>query len=269
MFNIRKGTFSFEPKEVPPGSIMKPISVVLVGAAVLFDELPAIEAFIPARNSQLTLTSTPLNMDNIDLELIVQSIKDGHATLAELSHNLNVSGTKIKVSVAKLIKQGIVTEAKQQLPERQLQSKSDSVEIKPFKILVAFTDDGTLASCLSLLGINGDVTRKKWGFSDFCRLTLSSKTYNIFFLKGEIKLSFLWEPILKTTDGAIFMLKKGESEEHAAFFYRIAKNLDIPFLGVSFNEKFPGTGVKFVQSSGDMEDAILRLTQDRFIDNYL
>jgi hypothetical protein len=269
MFNIRKGTFSFEPKEVPPGNIMKPISVVLMGAAVLFDELPAIEEYIPEQDSQLILSSTPFNTDNIDVELITQSIKEGHATLAELYHNLNISGTKIRVSVAKLIKQGLITGVKQNNAECHLPAKSDLCETKPFKILVAFTDEGTLTSCLSFLGINGDTSRKKRGFSDFCSLTLASRTYNIFLLKGETKLSFLWEPILKTTDGAIFIFNKDESEEHAAFFYRVAKTFGIPFLGVSFNRNVLSSGVRLVHSSEEMEAAILSLTEHRFIDNYL
>ena len=269
MFNLKKGSFSFEPKDVLPGNLMRPISVVLMEAAVLFDELPTVLEYIPEHDSRLMLSPTPFNIENADVGCIIQAIKHGHSTLAALKQNLNMSGTKINVVVAKLIKQGLVIGAQQNIPESRPDAKADSAVTKTFKILVAFTDEGTLKKCRSYLGIKGNTTTKKGGFCDFCRTTFAGNMYNIFFLRGDTKFSFLWEPILQTADGAIFIENKDEGDEHAAFFCGIAKNFDVPFTGVSFNEKCLSAGVRSIHSSGDMEDTIMRLTQDRFIDNYL
>ncbi len=261
MFSFKEGNFRFEPKDVSAGSIMKPLSFILMETARLMDELMNVDEYIPEQQSGLALGAAAVGDEDQDGKLICQSIREGCSNLREIRDRLNVSDARLKLSVGRLIRAGCVIETRRTAGgERDDMIRGRSSE-RPHKVLIAFTDEEILLKCLALLSGHEYPSMKKSGFSDFCRITISSRVYNVFFLRGEKRYSFMWEPILRTSEASLFVLKTEKDGEHADFFSTHAAALNKPFMKVSFNEDCCSPGVRMIASAEEMVESILTLNK--------
>jgi signal recognition particle receptor subunit beta len=95
------------------------------------------------------------------------------------------------------------------------------------------------------------------GLSEFSRVTVSSQVYDVVCLRGEKRFSFMWELVLKTSEGAIFLLKTDEDKDHAAFFSARAACLGKPVVRVCLGATLrSSTGVHVVATPEDMLRAL-------------
>jgi CheY-like chemotaxis protein len=257
MFALKEGSFRFQAKEVSPGNCVQPVSFVLMETARLTDELATFEDHIPPDGAPLVLLR-PYDGEDTDAHLVSQAIADGAAGFAALARDLSLSDVRLRLTVGKLAEGGFV----------QAQTAPHSAEAgggarpgeKPAKILVAFTDDGTLSRCLTLMGTTpGDSTTGS-GFSDFSRVMLASRAYEVFCLRGEKRFAFMWELVLKTAEGAVFLLAADADKEHAAFFSARAACLQKPVVRICLGSSLRSSaGVRTIKTADDMRDTLASL----------
>lgn len=257
MFALREGSFRFQARAVSPGNCVQPISFVLLETARLADELATFEDHIPPRGTPLVLLR-PYDGEDTDAHLVSQAIADVGSDFAAMARNLPLSTVRLRLTIGKLVEGGFA--APRTAPRGAEAGRSAHLGEKPAKILVAFTDGGTLSRCLALMGTSGGDATTGSGFSDFSRVTLASHDYDVFCLRGEKRFAFMWELVLKTAEGAVFLLATDADKEHAAFFSARAACLQKPvvriYLGAGLRSS---AGVRTVRTADDMRDALTAL----------
>jgi DNA-binding response OmpR family regulator len=250
MFALKEGNFRFQAKEVSPGNCVQPISFVLMETARLTDELATFEDHIPPRGAPLVLLR-PYDGEDTDAHLVSQALADGGADFAALARDLPLSDVRLRLTLGKLVEGGFVT------ARTDGQDATARAGEKPAKILVAFTDDATLSKCLALMGTSAGDSATGSGFSDFSRVTLASRDYDVFCLRGEKRFAFMWELVLKTAEGAVFLLAADADKEHAAFFSARAACLQKPVVRICLGSSLRSSaGVRTVRTADDMRDAL-------------
>ena len=251
MFTLQEGGFRFQPNAVPAGNVAQPISFVLMEMARLTDELATVEAHIPASGTPLAVRG-PFEGEDADAQSVHRAIAEGCADLAAVRRALRVSDVRLRLAIGKLIEGGCVA-ARSAAPAGEPGASADAAGRKPARLLVAFTDESALSRCLSLMGDVGSRPMHRSGLSDVSRITLSSQVYDVVGLRGEKRFSFMWELVLKTSEGAIFLLKTDEDKEHAAFFSARAACLGKPVVRVCLGATLrSSTGVHVVTTPQDM-----------------
>jgi Domain of unknown function (DUF4388) len=259
MLDLKEGIFALKPGHIQPGSIMKPIGYVVIETARLLDELLTVEEYVPQHDSHLTLNTISLDRLDESAHLILRSIQEGFTQFSELRARLSTSDTRLKLSIARLIAGGYITETKHKITNYSLEENSSMVRTIPCKILMAFTDPRALSQCMFFLNkVNKRDTpsMNKSRFSDFYRMSVSSQLYDFYFFRGETRFSFMWEPILKTSGGALFILMTGKDTEYADFFIKTARRFCVPCMGVSFNEDCGTRGTQVITTSHQLEHII-------------
>jgi len=255
MFGLKEGTFRFQPKEVSPGNLAEPIGLVLMETARLTDELATLESRVPAATARLR-QSRPFEGEDADALRVSRAIAEGCTDVTAIQRGLRMSGVRARLAIAKLIEGGFIS-AESSSPAYPSPAPAEGAGTKPTKILIVFTDDGMLSRCLSLMGDAADLPVRRSGFSDFSQMSISSHLYDVVCLRGEKRFAFMWELVLKKSDGAIFVLKTDDDKEHAAFFSARAASLQKPAIRVSVG---PGlrdhAGVRVVATPGDMLQAL-------------
>jgi CheY-like chemotaxis protein len=258
MFALTEGSFRFHAKDVPRGNCVQPISFVLMETARLTDELATFEEHIPPGGIPLTLRR-PYDGEDADAHLVSQAIAEGRADIAALARDVPLSRVRLRLTVGKLVEGGFVVP---QSAGRQFESTRSVVRAgeKPAKLLVAFTNDGALSRCLALMGTSEGDAAEGSGFSDFSRVALASRAYDVFCLRGEKRFAFMWELVLKTAEGAVFLLAADADKEHAAFFSARAACLQKPVVRICLGGGLRSSaGVRTVRSADDMRDALASL----------
>jgi CheY-like chemotaxis protein len=255
MFTLPDGGFRFQPKAVSSGNVAQPISFVLMEMARLTDELATVEAHIPASGTPL-LVRGPFDGDDADAQSVHGAITQGCTTLAAVQRTLRMSDVRLRLAVGKLIEGGCVV-AGGAASQREAEKPADTAGGTPAKLLVAFTDERALSRCLSLMGDVGSRPMQRSGLSDFSRVTVSSRVYDVVCLRGEKRFSFMWELVLKTSEGAIFLLATDADKDHAAFFSARAACLGKPVVRVCLSAALrSSTGVRVVATPQDMLQAL-------------
>lgn len=258
MFTLTQGSFRFQPTEVPAGNMAQPIGVVLMEMARLTDELATVQGHIPAPATPL-IPRRPFDGDDDDLRLVNRAITEGCATLSAAQHALRMSEVRLRLAIGKLVEGGFVTPGETPSP-REAEAPSEPVRGKPAKLLIAFTDEAALSRCVSLMGNVEGRPMQRSGLSDFSRVTVSSRVYDVVCLRGEKRFAFMWELVLKTSEGAVFLLTTDGDKEHAAFFSARAACLQKPVvrmcLGASLRN---ATGVQTVTTPEEMLQALSAL----------
>jgi len=258
MFALKEGSFRFHAKEVSPGNCVQPISFVLMETARLTDELATFEDHIPSHATPLTL-QRPYDGEDPDAHLVSQAIADGNRDLEALGRCLPLSSVRLRLTVGKLVEGGFVTA--EHLPRRaDAAAGITRAGEKPAKILVAFTEDGMLSRCLALMDTSAADTTTRGGFSDFSHVTLASRAYDIFCLRGEKRFAFMWELVLKTSEGAVFLLAADTDKEHAAFFSARAACLQKPVVRICLGSSLRSSaGVRMIRTADDMRSVLASL----------
>jgi DNA-binding response OmpR family regulator len=255
MFGLKEGSFRFQPKEVSPGNVGKPIGLVLMETARLTDEMASLESRVPAAAARLR-QSRPFEGEDADALRVSRAIAEGCTDGTAIQRRLRMSGVRARLAVAKLIEGGFIS-AESSSPGYPSLAPTEGAGTKPVKILIAFTDDGMLSRCLSLMSDAADLPVRRSGFSDFSQMRISSYFYDIVCLRGEKRFAFMWELVLKKSDGAIFVLKTDDDKAHAAFFSARAASLQKPAIRVSVGPGLRGhAGVRVVTTPGDMLQAL-------------
>jgi CheY-like chemotaxis protein len=258
MFALRDGSFRFQPKDVSGGNLAQPISFVLMETARLTDELAALAGHVPAPDVPLRLQK-PFGGDDADAQLVSQAIQQGFADGQALHDWLRISDVRLRLALGKLVEGGFVT-AGSDPPQADAQKTDDVVATKATKILIAFTDDAMLSRCLSLMVADDDHRVQRTGLSDVSRVVLSSQVYDIFCLRGEKRFAFMWELVLKTADGAVFLLKTDDDHEHANFLAARAASLRKPVVRVCLGTSLSNmAGVQVATTGDDMARAFSSL----------
>ena len=261
MLDLKEGTFTLKPGDIQPGSIMKPIGYVVIETARLLDELLTVEKYVPQHDSHLMLNAISLDGLDESAHLIIRSIQEGFIHFSELRARLNTSATRLKLSIARLIAGGYITETQHKVTKYTLDENPTMVRTKPCKILMAFTDPGALSQCMYFLNKGETLSMNKSRFSDFYRMSVSSQVYDFYFLRGETRFSFIWEPFLKTSEGALFILMTDKDTECADFFIKTAQRFCVPCMGVSFNEDFNTGGIRVISTSDQLEKVLKSLNE--------
>ena len=254
MFALAAGNFRFQSQEVSSGTIGQSISFMLMEAARLTDELAAFADHIPSATTLLRLQK-PFEGDDADAHSASRAITDGCADLAALQRALRMSAVRLGLAVGKLIAGGFVTMGG--APPADEAGQAVAGVARPVKILVAFTDDRMLSRCLSLMGEPGDHPLKRSGLSESSRVTVGSQVYDLFCLRGEKRFSFMWELVLRTSTGALYLLTTDDDAEHAAFFSAKPTSLRKPVVRVSLGTTLRHSdGVRVVATPDDMRQAL-------------
>jgi len=259
MFTLKDGRFRFQPREVPSGKMTQPIGFVLMETARLTDELATLAGAVPAGAETLVL-KRPFEGEDADLHLVSRTIDEGCANAAAIRQKLRMSQVRLQLALAKLVEGGYV--AARSAAASDAVATPAKAETTAAKILIAFTDHDALSQCLSFLEHFGDRPIPQSGLSDVSRVIVSSQVYDIVCLRGEKRFSFMWELVLKTSAGAIFILKTEGDKEHAAFFSARAACLQKPVVRVCFDVALRRTtGIRVVTTPDDMLQALSALRQ--------
>jgi DNA-binding response OmpR family regulator len=216
MFTLSAGGFRFQAKDVAPGNLAQPISFALLETARLTDELATFKGHVPLREEPLRLLK-PFDGGDPDAQRICQAIEEGCADLAAIRNRVRMADVRLRLAIGKLIDGGFVAPQRASAQD-EVQRTSERAGPKSTKILIAFTDHGLLSRCLSLLTGPANPPTQRDGLSDVSRVTLAGQVYDIVCLRGEKRFAFMWELVLKTSGGAVFLLKTDADREHAAFF---------------------------------------------------
>jgi len=255
MFTLQDGEFRFQQKAVSSGNVVQPISFMLMEMARLTDELATVEGHIPASGAPLILRG-PFDGEDEDAQSVHRAITEGCTTLAAVQRALRISDVRLRLAIGKLVEGGCVA-AGSAASTGEAEEQADATGGKPAKLLVAFTDESALSRCLSLMGDVESRPMQRSGLSDFSRVTVSSQVYDVVCLRGEKRFSFMWELALKTSEGAIFLLKTDADKEHAAFFSARAACLGKPVVRVCLGASLrSSTGVQVITTPGDMLRAL-------------
>jgi hypothetical protein len=251
MFTLQRGEFRFRPTAVSAGNVVQPISFVLMEMARLTDELATVEGHIPASEAPLVLQG-PFDGEDDDAQAAHRAIADGCTSLSAVQRALRVSDVRLRLAVGKLIDAGCVAVA-----SASQAGEAEAPGAKPAKLLVAFTDERLLSRWLPLLGEAGGRAMQRSGLSDFSRVTVGSRIYDVVCLRGEKRFSFMWELALKTSAGGVFLLATDADKEHAAFFSARAACLAKPVVRVCLGATLRNpTGVRVVATPEDMRSAL-------------
>jgi two-component system alkaline phosphatase synthesis response regulator PhoP len=251
MFALHAGSFRFQAKDVSPGNLGQPIGFVLMEIARLTDELATFKGHVPPGEKALRLLK-PFDGDDTDAQLVCGAIKDGCADLTAIRDRVRMADVRLRLAIGRLVGGGFVA-AQSGSARDEFQRTAGRAGAKPTKILIAFTDHGILSNCLSLLADSADPPTQPGSLSDFSRVTLASCIYDIVCLRGEKRFAFMWELVLKTSEGAVFLLKTEADAEHAAFFSARAAAFRKPVVRVCLAPGLSGdAGVQVLTTRDDM-----------------
>ena len=255
MFTLQEGEFRFQPKVVSPGNVVQPISFMLMEMARLTDELATVEGHIPASETPLIVRG-PFDGEDADAQSVYRALTEGCSNLAAVQRALRISDVRLRLAIGRLVEGGCVA-ARSASSAGEAGGQAKATGGKPAKLLVAFTDDSVLSRCMSLLGDVGSRPMQRSGLSDFSRVTVSSQVYDVVCLRGEKRFSFMWELVLKTSEGAIFLLTTDADKDHAAFFSARAACLGKPVVRVCLGATLrSSTGVQVVTTPAGMLHAL-------------
>ncbi len=258
MFALKDGTFRFHHQDAPRGTLSQPISFVLMETVRLADELATLDAHVPPSGVPL-FVKKPFDGEDADAQLVHRAIQEGFAERAAARARLRMSDVRCRLALGKLVEGGFVGAGSAAAPGHAREA-AGAAPVKPIKVLIAFTDDAMLSRCLSLTLSDEDRRLQRTGLSDVSRVTFSSQVYDVFCLRGEKRFAFMWELVLKTAAGAVFLLKTDDDAEHADFFASRAASLRKPVvrvaLGVTLRD---ASGVRVVATRDDMARAFAAL----------
>jgi signal recognition particle receptor subunit beta len=83
------------------------------------------------------------------------------------------------------------------------------------------------------------------------------RVYDVVCLRGEKRFAFMWELVLRTSTGAIFLLTTDDDAEHAAFFVARAASLRKPVVRVRLGAvPHQGDEVWVLATPDDMRQAL-------------
>jgi CheY-like chemotaxis protein len=135
--------------------------------------------------------------------------------------------------------------------------KTAAAQTKAKQILFAFTDETAAMKVLSMVA-EAFRSEKPKGFGradiDFQRIQLPEGVLHLFSARGDKRLSFVWEPMLATSDATMFLAGAPADVEHLQYFQsKLNGNRPIPFAVVA-PEPFDVEGVecRVIQSRGDV-----------------
>lgn len=254
MFALTDGTFRFQSGEVSSSTIGQSVSFMLMEAARLTDELAAFADHIPSGTTPLRLHK-PFEGDDADAHRVSRAIAGGRMDLAAVQRVLRMSAVRLGLAVGKLVAGGFVVTGSV-IPAAETDREAAGAA-KPVKILIAFTDDRMLSKCLLLVGDPGDHPTKRSGLSESSRVAIGERVYDVVCLRGEKRFAFMWELVLRTSTGALFLLTTDDDAEHAAFFAARAASLRKPVVRVCLGAApHQGDEVRMLATPDDMRQAL-------------
>ncbi len=271
ILSVREGMFDFEPGEAPPGPMTEPLNGTLIDIVQLMDELPVYESYIPGDDAPLVLADPGASPEDPVCGLVAASLADGIRTLADLKGCLGVAGARLKIAVAKLVKEGIVRAAGEPAPARRKGGPPAPVvsvqaaahpAAKPRNLIVAFTCEEAAARCLGILGEAGTPAVRSLGFSDYRRVVFAPDVYNVFLLRGEKRFRFLWEPVLKSSAGGIFIVSASGDVEHAEAFRASSAAHRRPAATVCFDRSLEKLGAVPIATRDDLAAVVAKLASE-------
>lgn len=253
MLLLVEGQFNYEPQEISSGRIAKPVSFAMLDALRTIDEKVDLFENIPNDNQQLLLRNVP-PPDNPDSNLIVKAMQSGAQSLKEIRQVSNLSLIKTEVELAKLIKNGYIY-------FQEIDKHVEPVVKSPGKslqVLFAFTDEPSASPFIKeIAGIFNAHSHHgiKSGIADFLKIYISDKTIHMFSLRGERKFSFLWEPMLNTSNAAIFFVASPDDLDHMNFLRnKVKTSKDIPFYAITTNKSLLSNEVQVIEGPQDIKD---------------
>jgi CheY-like chemotaxis protein len=253
MLMLDTGQFNYEPQAISSGSIAKPVSFAMLEALRIIDEKVDLLENIPKDNQPLFLRNVP-PPDNPDSNLIIKAVRSGARFLKEIQQASHLSLIRTEIELAKLIKHGYV-----HLKEidKHIEPAVKSLG-KPLQVLFAFTDELSATPFIKETAGIFDAHSQhgiKAGIADFLKINIADRTIHMFFLRGEKKFSFLWEPMLITSNAAIFFVASPDDLEHMNFFKnKVKASKDIPFYSITKNNKLLSNEVQVVEGTQDIKD---------------
>ena len=255
MFALTDGTFRFQSGEVSSGTIGQSISFMLMEAARLTDELAAFADHIPAG-------TTPLQPEKAVRggRRRCPPGKPGDRRGAHRSRRRPAGAADVRRQARS---GGQESWSREDSSPREVSSRQRKPTgrprgaAKPVKILIAFTDDRMLSKCLLLMGDPGSHPTKRSGLSESSRVAIGDRVYDVVCLRGEKRFAFMWELVLRTSTGALFLLTTDDDAEHAAFFAARAASLRKPVVRVRLGAApHQGDEVRVLATPDDMRQAL-------------
>ncbi|MBP7865378.1 MAG: response regulator [Acidobacteria bacterium] len=229
MLTLRDGCFQFIPGPVSTGRISKPISFILMDSLRLYDEHQFVKEHLPDNLEDLRLNSLPQKMDDPDVLSVIGAIRNGKSSIPEIQDATRLSQSRVIVSVAKLAKHGHIGP--------RTVDEILCIPARPLRVLFAFTREDVAAGLFrEMAAICGAETPRaaSSGVMGFLKISLGDRTLHLLSIKGEKRFSFLWEPMLRTTDAAVFLAASPQDEPHLqAFREQACRGRTIPFFAVS------------------------------------
>ncbi|MBI5014179.1 MAG: response regulator [Deltaproteobacteria bacterium] len=150
--------------------------------------------------------------------------------------------------------------------QRSGREKETAAAPKAKKILFGFADEAAATRVLTDVA-KAFRSEPPKGFGrggvDFQRIAFEGRVIHLFSSRAEKKTSFLWEPILATADGALFLASTPADAEHLANFRQsLRRRGEIPFVIVTEGPAAPSIEARTLQSSRDVLAVFSELLQD-------
>jgi hypothetical protein len=256
-FLLKDGSFHYKSHALSLNLTAKPISFTMMETIRLIDEKFALEDFIPDKKDQLALKEIPPAGDP-DVEAVVQVLQAGIKNLYEIQETSGLSRIRTDIATARLLRDKQIEVIKGE--GKRVSSPRSSA--RPFKILFVFTDEVSASEALKKIAetFNAGISRSiKTGVANFLKVIVSDIILHIFSLRGEKRFSFLWEPMIASSDATVFLVKSAQDIEHLEFF-RSRLESGMPFYAVSLEQSHAGgEALRMVSRSEDIKDFFVKL----------
>lgn len=218
-----EGTFSFQPQEVADTGTGRPVGFMVMESARLTDELNALSSYIPSDSDTLSLVSRP-EAESPEMEKILEFLGMESRKVGELPALTGISRVRTLITLGKLNKQGSIKLSKEgESTEEQVlpATQHGQLHIKPLKFLFLFCDEKAATESINsiLTAFNEKrIQGIKAGVADFIKAEILDHPVHIFTLQGKRGFEFLYEPLLPTSDAALYLVNCDEDHEEYRYF---------------------------------------------------
>ncbi|RMG04815.1 MAG: hypothetical protein D6726_02630 [Nitrospirae bacterium] len=161
------------------------------------------------------------------MDRILRILEKGSVTTGEVASLSGLSRIRTLVTIGKLNREGALKVVKSveqtEKPSEPTVSKTPQLQIKPLKLLFLFCNEkAATESVNSILSAFNQKQIKgiKAGVADFIRTQILDHPVHIFTLQGKRGFEFLYEPLLPTSDAALYLINCADDYEEYKYFLK-------------------------------------------------
>ena len=258
LMQLTSGNFHYEPQDVVADQKAKSINHVIFEVTRLIDEREELKKYIPDFSGILELVGKPSSKSDPDVEPVLRALDQGAATGHEIRMISGLSIIRTSVGLAKLFRDmAVKVEKEGEVPFEPVAQAHG----KTLKVLFAFIDESSAVSFITKTSkfFHAENTREvKGGKADFIKINVFNVPLRIFSFNGEKKFSFLWEPMISSSDVAIFLQNSSAEVEHIDFFREKLKKIkEIPFFTITTNSELSAVNTRYLECEKDIASMFL------------